>query len=629
MSGGLPPGFILEGEATPSAPPNSNGGLPAGFVLEGAQASPAEQPKGGFGSRSILADIAKTIYGAVTLPGDVYAGKVDPRSDEAIGRAAELAMVASPASAAGPLFPAAKGIPGFRGAGYRPPPAQLPVADDAAQMGIGLTAGQRTADPRLLSRENAMMGGGMGEPAQKIAQDAAKRQSGEIAMARDLIGEHAGRGIVQLEKPTEAGGIVQDALKAASDTAKAGFKSKYDEAFSGAGVMKPEFFTGAQSPAATVGSLSKRITDGLVNRAEPVIVDDILTPAASRALSELDKVSNLQLGRIGQPGAGDVVEGVTLRGVDQARRKLVAFYKAAKQNPTDARAVTGIIKQFDDEIEQAVTNGLFSGDEKFLGTMKEARAAFASYQRTFRPQGAGDDVGRAIQKIVERDATPEEVTNYLIGTSRVGEKGLSVRLADRIKSTLGENSPEWASVRQAAWQRLTDVPEGRLEMGAQKMSGRIADFVNGNGASLAERLFSADERKEMVRFSNILKATIPPSGTANPSNSGNRMMQLARQTMSAIGASVGATAGGFPGAVAGAAAGKTVESVSGGLAAREARKLYGGEMPISIGRKLASGVSSAAPALGRVSNPVLLESIGPRLAGSRPSIAEPEQEKQR
>jgi hypothetical protein len=492
-------------------------------------------------------------------------------------------------------------------------------------MGVSLTAGQKTGDPRLLSRENAMMGGGMGEAAQKVAQDASARQTSELAVARDLIGDQAGRGLVRMERPTESGGIVQDALKAASDTAKAGFKSKYDEAFSSTGVMKPEFFTGGNSAPA----LSARISEGLVNRAEPIIIDDVLTPAANRALSELDKVSNLQLGRIGQPGAGDVVEGVTLRGVDQARRKLVAFYKAAKQNPTDARAVQGIIGQFDDEIERAVTNGLFSGDEKFLGTMKEARAAFASYQRTFRPQGGGDDVGRAVQKIVERDATPEEVTNYLIGTSKVGERGLSVRLADRIKTTLGPDSPEWASIRQAAWQRLTEVPDGRIEMGAQKAAGRIADFVNGNGSSLAQRLFSAEERSEMMRYASILRATVPPSGTANPSNSGNRIMGLLKKSASVLGASLGATTGGFPGAVAGAAAGKVAEGVSGRLAAREAQRLYAGDAPVSIGQKLSAGVNSALPAIGRVSNPVLLENIPARLAGARPSIAEPDQEKQR
>lgn len=37
------------------------------------------------------ARMAKSAYGAATLPGDVYAGRTDPTSDEAIGRAADLA----------------------------------------------------------------------------------------------------------------------------------------------------------------------------------------------------------------------------------------------------------------------------------------------------------------------------------------------------------------------------------------------------------------------------------------------------------------------------------------------------------------------------------------------------------
>ena len=51
-----------------------------------------------------ISDIAKGLYDAVvggaTLPRDVYQGKVDPKSDEAVARAWDLAGVASPLSAA-------------------------------------------------------------------------------------------------------------------------------------------------------------------------------------------------------------------------------------------------------------------------------------------------------------------------------------------------------------------------------------------------------------------------------------------------------------------------------------------------------------------------------------------------
>lgn len=51
------------------------------------------------------ARVAKSIYGAVTLPGDVAAGRVDPGSDEAIGRSFDLAGVATPMAAAGATVP--------------------------------------------------------------------------------------------------------------------------------------------------------------------------------------------------------------------------------------------------------------------------------------------------------------------------------------------------------------------------------------------------------------------------------------------------------------------------------------------------------------------------------------------
>lgn len=44
-----------------------------------------------FMNDSIPAQIAKSIWSGITLPGDVYAGRVDPMSDEGIGRSLDLA----------------------------------------------------------------------------------------------------------------------------------------------------------------------------------------------------------------------------------------------------------------------------------------------------------------------------------------------------------------------------------------------------------------------------------------------------------------------------------------------------------------------------------------------------------
>jgi hypothetical protein len=379
----------------------------------------------------------------------------------------------------------------------------------------------------------------------------------------------AGRGVASLERPQDAGGIVADAVKANADAARQGFKQKYDTAFSSTGEFQPEAFKG----------MTGRITESLVNRRDPIIVDDLLTPAASRAMKELDNIQDLKLGNIGQPAAGDVVTGVNLRGVDQARRKLVAYYKMAKQNPADGRAVQGIINEFDDQIEKAVTHGLFNGDEAFLGTLKDARAEYSSYQRTFKPQGAGDPAGRVLRTMVERDVTPEQVANWIYGSSKIGANATNVPVVSKLKQLLGEDSAEWAAIRQGAWQKLVNTAEGKTPMGGQKASERIYEFLNGDGRSFAKQLFSDEERAAMSRHANIEKATAAKAGTTNPPNSGNRMAGLLRGSLANIGGMLGMSGGGPQAAAAGYAAGKAVGGVGDMVNAYQTRRLFSGAEP--------------------------------------------------
>jgi hypothetical protein len=562
-----PPGFTIDpappaASQEPQKKPWRASVLP---ISEGPDGKPRFDPSAG-----LIGDLASSLKSAVTLPGDVYAGRVDPTSDEAIRRSMDMAAIFGPQSVANRSNLVVQ-------------QRQPQVVNDAAQAGVNLTTGQRTGNPALLSREDAAFGGGLGTKAQEIAQAARARQTEELLTARGNIGEMAGRGIAQLERPADAGGIVADAVRANAAAARQGFKQGYDTAFSSAGSFKPEAFKG----------ISGRIVENLTTKPEPVIIDDVLTPAANRALAQLDKIQNLKLGATGQPGAADAVVGVNLRGVDQARRQLVAFYKAAKTNPADARAVQGIIREFDDQIEQAVTKGLFEGDEKFLAALKEARGAYASYQKTFKPRGAGDDVGRILQTMVERDVTPEQVANYMFGSSKVGANSTNVRVAARLKELFGPESGGWAAIRQAAWQKLVTPPPGGPAMGSQKAASRIADFIEGEGRSFARTLFSPDEIAAMQRHANIERAIAAKPGTTNPSNSGNRLAGLLKESMGTIGGMLGMSTGGPQGAAAGYAAGRAAGGITDMRNAAEARRLFRGEMP---GAPLARRLSGAAGA---------------------------------
>jgi len=96
---------------------------------------------------------AQSLYGAATLPGDVYAGRVDPTSQEAVGRAADLAgaVALGPMGAAAAVPAAARQAPG--------------------EMALGSFGGVRalTADRRALERAQHMER--QGAPAQDIWSD--------------------------------------------------------------------------------------------------------------------------------------------------------------------------------------------------------------------------------------------------------------------------------------------------------------------------------------------------------------------------------------------------------------------------------------------------------------------------
>lgn len=86
----LPPGFVLDESAE---------GLPPGFVLD-EQAAPATHTKERYQTwpERLARGIGNAVGSAVTLPGDVLAGRVDPSGEEAIRRSLDMATIATPIS---------------------------------------------------------------------------------------------------------------------------------------------------------------------------------------------------------------------------------------------------------------------------------------------------------------------------------------------------------------------------------------------------------------------------------------------------------------------------------------------------------------------------------------------------
>ena len=427
-------------------------------------------------------------------------------------------------------------------------------AKSVAGTDIPMTQGQVTGDFDTIMREQAALRGGMGQDAQQTARGFFDGQTDAVGRAQDNIRSLLGdrRGTVFANNPQEAGEIVSEAVQRKAREAKAAYRHGYENF----GKMAGDFESSA------FDSLGRSIRTKLAQRAEPVIVDEVTTPVATRALKDIDETlggampTNLASPLGAKTPATDTF---SIQDMDQARKRLTAMYsQIGTTSPTaaaDRRAMSNIIGAFDDHVEQVLLSPLFTGDELAYATLKSARKAYADYAKNFRPQGPGDDVGTAIQKIVGRydgqPATPNEVANYLYGATNVGAKGQSVRVAQRLKSMLGDDSEEWFAVRQGLWSKLTEPPAGMTDWGPQKVSERIFKFLNGDGQVLSHVLFSADERKLMSQFGAVLKQIVPPTGSVNHSNTAPVLMKIAKGSMDGLAALGGFSLGGPLGAMLG------------------------------------------------------------------------------
>jgi hypothetical protein len=311
----------------------------------------------------------------------------------------------------------------------------------------------------------------------------------------------------------------------------------------------------------------------------PVIIDERTTPVANQALADIDRnIGQLRIPNRADPNGApnpDDIVAVNLQGLDQQRKRLVRFYEDAKgPMPTaDQRAMQAVMRTFDDHIEGAITRGLFSGDPRALEALREARGLHARYRQMFTRQGTGDEVGAIMQRILgdrfREPATPTEIANYLYGTANVGAKGLSHRLAARLRDVLGADSPEWAGVKQGLWQRLTEAPEGATPMGPEKAANRISRFLDGDGQPLAQRMFAPAERDLMERYATLLRRTVPPPGAVNYSNNLQWAAQMREGITKYLSAIVGEHIGGTAGAILGFGAGAVALPIKNQMNARK------------------------------------------------------------
>lgn len=423
-------------------------------------------------------------------------------------------------------------------------PANAAREAAAGEFGIPLTRGQATQDMASLGFEEAARNQARGQLAGNTVRNFDERQQAAIANARTGIAEQVDQGRpVTTTSQNEMSQDILDGLKQRERHAWQDVDFAYEAARDAGTALRTDAVQGA-------GTAVRR---GLEESS--FVLNETSTPYAMRALQEVDNMVNLKGALANRTATGPVepgaeVAGVSLAGVEKVRSKLLALERNAPF--TEKGAVVGVRKSFDKWLDDAADTGLLEGTPEGIELFKAARKARRDYASKFEsnPRQADDDAGRLIEKMIEKDATPVELANGLFGSAKAGERGVSVRTAARLKEIFEPDSPEWGSVKQAAWFKVTGVnADGAATLGPEAVSKRILEFAAGKGEPFAQVLYSPAEIAQMRRFAVALQQTVTPRNVRNPSGSGYEAARALGDGIKSVASLVGGVSAGPIGAM--------------------------------------------------------------------------------
>lgn len=264
---------------------------------------------------------------------------------------------------------------------------------------------------------------------------------------------------------------VQNAIMAARQKSKDQVRQLYDAAKEG--------------EATFPSSAAKQFASDAIESVSDFDIADM--PRLKARVQELESIANL-------PDNA----ALKLNALARFRRKI---NRKAPVNDVEQNAALGILKgQVDDFMQNLFDADMLSGDKMAISRWRTANQAYRQHAQTF-------NADRTIRNLAENQATPEQLTNWIFGSSSVGAKAQSGAVVQRIKDIVGENSPEFNALRQ---QVVYDVMEPLLKEtpNFKQFVNKYNQFVSRN-PTLAKELFpdSYDQLGRLKRQSEALLKT--------------------------------------------------------------------------------------------------------------------------
>lgn len=399
----------------------------------------------------------------------------------------------------------------------RPPLTPQERYAEASREGISLTRGQAEQDFQIQNDENSLRisATNEGEQARGFFRQQQEQIQDAITRFRKAFGEDAGNA-------ADRGQQVKDAVRALRDAGQEGVSRLYRLAEEAGGEALP------------------LETDGIRNAATDVLIDELVPAGVKKSIEQ----EMARYGLIGEAAPTNEA-GITRVTLDDG--SAVSFRGPVKRltaaNAEDlrkavnrlymsdpSRASQAIKPAIDDALEAALEGA--SGQEGGIGqTLQAARAAHRQQRQTFNAKDIIDNL-IAVKRGTETDVLmPERAIAQVLGAGKDGVSNLR-----RVKTLLmSSNTPSsrqaWAAIQH---QGLADIFDSAISRNVNHGNGQIGDVVSGAKLNSAIERFGPLKLRELLdqeQFNGLMKlrriigtATIPISGTVNPSGTATKII---------------------------------------------------------------------------------------------------------
>ncbi len=380
-----------------------------------------------------------------------------------------------------------------------PIPALAVTRAQEKATGIPFTRGQQEAaagDATQAALEEGFRSGRRGAGPETALRDIDQRAA---AASREALDESIGGRTMPTAQ--ERGAAITTEVRAA-EKAKRG---RVDTAFEVA------------APVTAAARITRDTFSGLMRDVKQGVKDLGLDPR-----SHPQTIQTLQgLGRLFKKAKkADIlnITEVSLQRIERERRILGRKIRGMKSSE-DRHALIEVRDALDGFLEKSFDDVLFSGDANALKTLKTARRESFEFHSLFsRKRGkVSDDVGAMVEKILFKDATPEQTIGFIFGAAQLGKNKAAAKAVERLREILGKTSEGWTAVRESAWDRITLTATGETK----KPAIFVKDFdeLMRNNKSLVDALFEPEEVVIMRGVRNaIANLRAPGRSTAGPAN---------------------------------------------------------------------------------------------------------------